>query len=182
MIRLEYRTSTLWKHGGIRIADPICPLDNCFRFVRYASRETPRLPFRRRQQQRPEQPFRQDRRKPELPPELIAQYPNLPCHAFIRGSENALHRPQQSAIAPLQCPRLVAKPPANPQIRMILVPPPALQRGPADPKQTGPVALEVASERPIQKLLRLVPRDRRMPKIELELSVDVRQIALHQPP
>src|ERR1035437_2172785 len=90
---VEYRTSTLWKHGRTGIADPIRPLDNCFRFVRYTSRETPPLPFRRRQQQRPEQPFRQHGRKSELPPDLIAQYPNLPCHAFIRRSENTFHRP-----------------------------------------------------------------------------------------
>src|ERR1035441_8182098 len=64
---------------------------------------------------------------------------------------------------------------------MVLVAHPALQRRPANPKQAWPVALEVASERPIQKLLRLVPRDRRMSKIELELSVDVREITLHQP-
>src|ERR1022692_1375310 len=161
MIRLEYRTSTVRKHGRIGIADPIRPLDNRFWFVRYAFRKPPLLPFRRRQHQRPEQPFRQHGRQSELPPDLIAHYPNLPCYAFIRGSENVFHRPQQSGIAPLQCPRLVAKPPANPQIRMVLVAHPALQRRPANPKQAWPVALEVASERPIQKLLRLVPRDRR---------------------
>ena len=79
-----------------------------------------------------------------------------------------------------QCMRLALETFPHAQVRREVIAFPPCQRGPAEAKQRRTIAFEVSPECLVQKLLRLIAADMRMPPVELKLAVNVGEIHVQQ--